>query len=345
VDVQVARRDSRGPRRSRGRRGRPGPRWGSARVTGHQGGSSPSAGRHAPGCRRRSRTAPARHRPGPGQQEPATAEARQARLGDRGGEPGRDRGVEGVAAGLQHLDGRVDGGLMPLPYAAPAAHGDPSHRLARGLRRRPRLQQLRRRFDARRHPAVVDACDRRGRHLFDTADVYGGDGTSEELLGRGARVPSRRGRDRHQVRHGARRRASRRPPGYVPVRLRGQPAPARDGPPRPLPAAHAPTRTCRSRRRSARSTSWSVPARSARSATRTSAPNRRTRRRRRRSGRRHRPVRVRAGPLEPARARRRGRHPARGRRHGCGAALLPARLRAADRQVHRRARSRTRPGG
>ena len=36
--------------------------------------------------------------------------------------------------------------------------------------------------------------------FLDTADMYGR-GDNEELLGRGARRPARRGRARHQVRH------------------------------------------------------------------------------------------------------------------------------------------------
>jgi hypothetical protein len=45
-------------------------------------------------------------RGGPCQEEPAATEAREHRLGDGRGEPGGHRGVEGVAPGSEHLDGR-----------------------------------------------------------------------------------------------------------------------------------------------------------------------------------------------------------------------------------------------
>jgi hypothetical protein len=49
---------------------------------------------------------------GAGEQEAAAAEARQARLGDGGREPGGDHRVVGVPAGAQHLDRGVDGDGM-----------------------------------------------------------------------------------------------------------------------------------------------------------------------------------------------------------------------------------------
>ena len=45
---------------------------------------------------------------GAGQQEPATGQAGEARLGDRGREPGGHRGVERVAPGLEHTGGGLD---------------------------------------------------------------------------------------------------------------------------------------------------------------------------------------------------------------------------------------------
>ena len=58
------------------------------------------------------------------------------------------------------------------------------------------------RIDEAATRAVVDAALDAGVTFFDTADIYGNQGGSEELLGRAPAGPPRRGRARHEVRQG-----------------------------------------------------------------------------------------------------------------------------------------------
>ena len=145
--------------------------------------------------------------------------------------------------------------------------------IARGVGRRPRLQQLRRAAStSSAAPKWCTAPSTPGSRCFDTADIYGGT-LSEEFLGRALGAPRRRGRRGHQVRHGRRRRAARgRSPDYVRPRPRRQPASPGHRPRRPLPAPPARPRTPRSPTRWEPSTSGRRRARCARSAARTSRP-------------------------------------------------------------------------
>ena len=109
--------------------------------------------------------------------------------------------------------------------------------------RRPRLQRLRRRDRRGATHAVVDAAVDAGVTLFDTADIYGGPGQSEELLGRRSGAPRRgRGRDQVRLRTCGRQRARLGRPrlaARTSVRPSRPPAPARHRLDRPLPAARA----------------------------------------------------------------------------------------------------------
>jgi len=78
---------------------------------------------------------------GVGEQESSPAEAGQARLGDRGGEPARDRGIEGVAPGSEREGGGRNGlGVAGGDHAARRRGGGTDGRTPRrrGARSLPR---------------------------------------------------------------------------------------------------------------------------------------------------------------------------------------------------------------
>ena len=196
-----------------------------------------------------------------------------------------------------------------------------------------------RRLDQEGTNAVVDAAIDAGVTLFDTADIYG-QRRERGAARAGARARARRRRGGHEVRHGHAGRAtdptgacagSRR---YVRNGGRGEPAPARHRLDRPLPAAPSRPATRRSSETLAaldelvregkvryigcsNLTGWQVV--DADWTARAAGTER---------------VRLRAERVLPARARRRGGAGAGLRaRRGRPAAVLPARLGPAHRQV------------
>ena len=85
--------------------------------------------------------------------------------------------------------------------------------------------------------AIIHAALDAGINFIDTADVYSA-GESEEIVGKAIAGPARRRRARHQVLRPDGRRTRTSPAGSRPLDhagVRGQPAPARHRPHRPLP--------------------------------------------------------------------------------------------------------------
>ena len=219
----------------------------------------------------------------------------------------------------------------------------PPRRLRPGrLRRRHRLQQLRR---PHRRDAHRSGRPRRPRRRASTCSTpptstarphgrLGGD----PRRGPG-QAPPRRGRHRHQVRHGHRTArtaptagAARLPPVHHPGR-RGVAAAGSAPTTSTSTRSTCPTSARRSRRRCGRSTTWSAPARSATSATPTTPAGRSPTRLDRPDAQPH-PVHQRAEPVQPARPRRRARGRAGLRAlRPRPAAVLPAGQRPAHRQV------------